>query len=133
MSSTTKKLKGVYLRGNIFWFRHGTGKNRLQVSLETQDEAEAIDKARAILENPELNPCNGFLTELNRYADEQVANGTWTANSRGSKTAVLRMFGEDLGFKDLPEIKSSEIKAWHRVTSSAFGKPLRLMAVSNNE
>jgi integrase len=136
MSSTTKKLKGVFLRGNIFWFRHGTGKNRLQVSLETRDEAEAIDKARVILENPELNPCNGFLTELNGYADEQVANGTWTANSRGSKTAVLRMFGEDMGFKDLPEIKPGEIKAWHdkqkiRVPASAQSYMLTVRAFFN--
>ena len=65
--SSPERLSGLYLRGKIFWFNHGTGKNRLQVSLETSDEAEAIKKATLILENPELNPCNGFLKEMNRY------------------------------------------------------------------
>ena len=136
MSSTKKKLKGIYLRGNIFWFRHGTGKNRLQVSLETGDESEAVEKAEAILENPELNKCDGFLKELNRYADEQMAEGTWTANSRSSKMTVLQMFAEDLEFKDLPEIKGDHIKAWFenqkkRVPASAHSYMLTVRAFFN--
>ena len=113
-----------------------TGKNRLQVSLETRDEAEAIDKAKAILENPELNPCNGFLTELNRYADEQVADGIWTSNSKDSKTTVLKMFGEDLGYKNLPDITTEEVKAWYerqkkRVPPSAHSYLLTVRAFLN--
>jgi hypothetical protein len=103
----------LYLRGKIFWFSHGSGKNRLQVSLETSDEADAIQKATAILENPELNPCNGFLKEMNRYADEKVSDGTWTGNSRSSKLSILKMFGDDLGFKDLPDITTEEIETWY--------------------
>lgn len=63
-TSSSKKLKGIYLRGNIYWFTHGTGACSTQVSLETDDEAEAIKKALLVLDNPELNPCN-VLTELN--------------------------------------------------------------------
>lgn len=44
LKSSSERLAGLYLRGKIFWFTHGTGKNRLQVSLETSDEAEAIQK-----------------------------------------------------------------------------------------
>jgi hypothetical protein len=102
--SSAERLKGLYLRGKIYWFAHGTGKNRLQESMENSDEAEAIKKAKLILENPELNPCNGFLREMNRYADEKVSDGPRTGNSHISKTSVLKMFGEDLGFKDLPDI-----------------------------
>jgi len=124
--SSPERLSGLYLRGKIFWFNHGTGKNRLQVSLETSDEADAIQKATAILENPELNPCNGFLKEMKRYADEKVSDGTWTGNSRISKLSILKMFGEDLGFKDLPDITTEEIEMWYtgqkkRVPDSAHG------------
>jgi integrase len=134
--SSTKKLKGIYLRGNIFWFTHGTGEGRLQVSLETSDEAEAIQKAQAILDNPELNPCNGFLTELNRYGTAKVADGTWTKNSHTSKTAILKMFGEDMGFKDLPDIKTEEIQKWFanqkkRVAASAHSYMLTVRAFFN--
>ncbi|MDR3561458.1 MAG: site-specific integrase [Negativicutes bacterium] len=125
-NSTPERLSGLYLRGKIFWFNHGTGKNRIQLSLETSDEADAINKATAILENPELNPCNGFLKEMNRYADEKFDDGTWTGNSRKSKTSILKMFGEDLGFKDLPDIKTEDVQKWYddqrkRVPSSVHG------------
>jgi len=124
--SSPERLKGLYLRGKTFWFSHGTGKNRLQVSLETSDEADAIQKAKVILANPQLNPCNGFLREMNRYADEKVSDGIWTGNSHISKTSVLKMFGEDLGFKDLPDITTEAVKTWYddqkkRVPDSAHG------------
>jgi hypothetical protein len=94
--------------------------------LETSDEAEAIKKATVIIENPELNPGNGFLKEMNRYADEKFDDGTWTGNSRKSKTSILNMFGEDLGFKDLPDIKTEDVQKWYddqkkRVPDSVHG------------
>jgi len=48
----TKKLRGIYLRGNIFWLTHGSGPNRKQVSLETSDFAKAVAKAQKFLDNP---------------------------------------------------------------------------------
>jgi hypothetical protein len=71
---SAQRLKGLNLRGKIFWFNHGTGKNQLQVSMETSDEADAIRKARVNIENPELNPCNRFLREMTRYAHEKVSH-----------------------------------------------------------
>ena len=125
-NSTPERLAGLYLRGKIFWFNHGTGKNRLQVFLDTSDEAEAIKKATVIIENTELNPCNGFLKEMNRYADEKLDDRTWTGNSRKSKTSIPKMFGGDLGFKDLPDIKTEDVQKWYddqkkRVPNSAYG------------
>ena len=122
--SSAKKIRGIYLRGNIFWFRHGTGKKRKQFSLETRDEAAAVQKAKEFLENPELNPCNGFIVAMDRYAREKVAEGTWTCNSEESKTSVLKMFAEDLSFKDLPKITTLDVQKWYndqkkRVPSSA--------------
>ncbi len=46
--SSPERLGGLCFRGKIFWFNHGTGKNRLQLSLETSDEAEAMKKATVI-------------------------------------------------------------------------------------
>jgi hypothetical protein len=63
MSSRAQKIRGICLRGNVFWFTRRTGKHRLQVSLETGSGAEAVEKARTILENPVLNLGNGFLKE----------------------------------------------------------------------
>lgn len=67
----SKKIRGIYLRGKIYWFTHGTGKRRLQVSLETSDYAEAVKRAQAILDNPLLNSTDGFKAELDKFADDQ--------------------------------------------------------------
>lgn len=69
----TGKVKGICQRGNIYWLTKGSGKRRLQVSLETTDYAEAVSKAQAILSQPLLNLSERFGAELDRFADEQVA------------------------------------------------------------
>ena len=71
--------------------------NRPPVSLETAAEAEATKKATVIIENPGLNPGNGFLKEMNRYTDEQFDGGTWTGKSRKSKPSIRKMFGQASG------------------------------------
>jgi hypothetical protein len=80
------------------------------LSLETSDEVEAIEKARSIVETPQLNPNHSFLKARDRYVDAKVADGTWTANSRVFKLAVLEMFGKVFGFKDLPDITEGDIQ-----------------------
>jgi hypothetical protein len=67
MSSTTKKIEGIYLRGNVFWFRHRYGNGRrIQVTLKTKDEAVAIQVAKSLIEQPELTPADPFTAELEK-------------------------------------------------------------------
>jgi hypothetical protein len=58
--------------------------------MEAGDEADAIQKAQAILDNPELDLCEGFLAELNRYGAAKVADGPWIENNNSCKTANQR-------------------------------------------
>ena len=60
----TKKIRGIYLRGKTYWLTHGSGKRRMQVSLETADYATAGAKAQAILDQPLLNTTEGFKADL---------------------------------------------------------------------
>lgn len=108
-----KKIKGIYLRGNTFWLTHGSGKRRLQVSLETADYAEAVTKAQEILTQPLLNTTAGFKADLDDFADEQTKAGVWTKNSRKSKYSVLLMFGEDIDWSPLPGITTAKIQHWY--------------------
>src|ERR1035438_900751 len=103
-SSSSGKIKGLYLRGNIFWLTHGSGQNRVQMSLETSDEIEAIEKARKVIADPQLNTSNGYLAEVAKYTQYKLDKGTWTVNSKSSKELVLQMFGEALEYKDIPLI-----------------------------
>jgi len=48
------RSKGLYLRGEIYWFAKQANGRRSMVSLETRDYAEAVQRAREILDGPEL-------------------------------------------------------------------------------
>ena len=110
---TSKKIKGIYQRGNIFWLTQGSGKHRIQKSLETSDYADAVTKAKEILNQPLLNTTTGFKPDLDDYADDQTKNGVWTKNSRKSKYSVLLMFGEDLNWTPLPALTTPKIQHWY--------------------
>jgi integrase len=110
---TGKKIKGIYVRGNTFWLTHGSGKRRLQVSLETTDYAQAVAKAQEILNQPLLNTTEGFKPDLDDFADEQVKAGVWTKKSRKSKYSVLLMFGEDINWSPLPDITTAICQKWY--------------------
>ena len=110
---SSKKIRGIYLRGKIFWLTRGTGKRRLQVSLETSDYAEAVARSQAILNQPLLNTTSGFKPDLDDFADAQTREGVWTTKSRKSKYSVLLMFGEDLGWLPLQSITTTKIQHWY--------------------
>ena len=123
-NSAKGKIKGLYLRGNIFWLTHGSGKSRIQMSLETSDEIVAIEKARKVVADPELCPTSGFKAEVLAYADERYARGHWTENSRSSKLVVLQKFGEALENPEPTEVTTPAIQKWYdaeveRVKASA--------------
>ncbi len=108
-----QKIRGIYTRGNIFWLTRGSGRRRIQVSLETSDYATAVTKAQEILNQPLLNTTVGFKPDLEDYAGEQTQNSVWTKRSRKSKYAVLLMFGEDLNWTPLPKITTVQIQRWY--------------------
>jgi hypothetical protein len=110
---TSRKIKGIYQRGNIFWLTHGSGKHRLQESLKTSDYADAVAKAKEILNQPLLNTTTGFKPDLADYAENQTKNGVWTRNSRKSKYSALLMFGEDLNWTPLPALTTPKIQHWY--------------------
>ena len=51
-----RKLRGIYLRGEVYWFTKQVNGRRSHVSLETRNYAEAVQRAQEILNRPELQP-----------------------------------------------------------------------------
>ena len=49
-------LRGLYKRGNTFWFAHQKDGRRFFVSLQTDDYVQAIQKVSVILSTLSLNP-----------------------------------------------------------------------------
>jgi hypothetical protein len=61
------KFRGIYLRGDVYWLGKQINKRRTIVSLETRDYAEAVARAREILERPELQTAQSFSSEIDRF------------------------------------------------------------------
>jgi hypothetical protein len=57
------RIKGLYLRGEIYWFAKQVNGRRRMVSLETRDYVEAVQRAREIMDAPELQPAQSFRAE----------------------------------------------------------------------
>ena len=61
------RVRGLYLCGEIYWFAKQINGRRSIVSLETRGYAEAVQRAREIMERPELQPAQALLAEAERF------------------------------------------------------------------
>ena len=84
--SKPKLGKGIYRRGNIFWYatKMTDGKRRL-VSLQTQDEKEAIERAAIMKHDQKFKietKANTISNEIQRYLDAERLTAEHTGSSR---------------------------------------------------
>jgi hypothetical protein len=66
------KVKGIYLRGDTYWFAKQVNGRRSFISLETGDYVAALQRAREILESPDLQPAQSFIAEVDRPREKGV-------------------------------------------------------------
>jgi hypothetical protein len=94
------RIKGLYLRGEIYWFGKQANGRRSMVSLETRDYAEAVQRAREILDSPELQPAQSFPAEVERFLKHKVDTNRYSKMSAESKRSCLTMSAESV--KNVP-------------------------------
>jgi integrase len=114
-SSTTERLKGIYLRGKIFWYRYSFQRRQYRVSLETTDESEAITKALAIAADPVLSGADQIREEVKSYLESKRAEGKYTRNSADSRRAVLNSWIRYKRLTQVHEIDRHCIESWLNV------------------
>jgi hypothetical protein len=61
------RVKGIYLRGRTYWLAKQVNGRRSFVSLETEDYVAAVQRAREIMDSPELRPAQSFTAEVERF------------------------------------------------------------------
>jgi site-specific recombinase XerD len=88
------RIRGIYLRGEIYWFGKMVKGRRSIVSLETRDYAEAVQRARQILERPELQPAQAFTAEVQRFLKHKFETNRFSKASADTKAYVLNLFGD---------------------------------------
>jgi hypothetical protein len=86
------RIRGIYLRGEIYWFGKQVNGRRSIVSLETRDYAEAVERAREILERPELQPAQALTAEIERFVKHKFDTNRFSKASADSKRSCLNLF-----------------------------------------
>ena len=112
------RIKGIYLRGEIYWFGKQVNGRRSVVSLETRDYAEAIQRAREIMERPELQPAQSFIAEVERFLKHKFETNRFSKMSAESKLSSLRMFADSV--KNIPpaNVTSYHCKAFYNAAKA---------------
>ena len=98
--SRAKKIRGIYQRGNIFWFARMQNGRRTQVSLRTSDYGEAVLNAESVtvpagtfhncLKSQETTPSETDLLEDKFYAPG-VGNVLTVDATTGDRVELVRI------------------------------------------
>jgi integrase len=123
-SSKSRRLTGVYLRGKVFWYRYSHAGHQHRLSLDTEDEADAIARAVEIHANPELADINHLKLEIKDYIRHQFDSGNFTRNSVANRTAVLNKWADHLGATEVRTITTGDLQDWYQWLKSRQASPL---------
>jgi site-specific recombinase XerD len=112
------KVKGVYLRGNTYWFAKQVNGRRSFISLETRDYVEAIQRAREIMDAPELQPAQSFRAEVERFLKHKYETNRYSKMSADSKGSCLNLFADSV--KNIPpaSVASYQCKAFYNAAKA---------------
>jgi integrase len=106
-------IKGIYRRGRIYWFAKMVAGKRNFVSLETEDLAEAVQRAQDLRDNPVLESGDLVAHAVDRYVKHCVDCGEWTLSTERSKGYVLKIWADKMGRVTPRQIRTETIRAWH--------------------
>ena len=81
---------------------------RSQMSLETRDYAEAVQRALEILQRPELQPARAMDAEIKRFIKYKVDTNRYSAASADSKRYTLGEFADFVG-----NVSPGQVTAFH--------------------
>lgn len=131
------QVRGLYKRGEVYWFSRQIHGKRAFVSLETGDLEEAIRRRREILEAGVLPDGEALHHLVERYVAACRSSGKWSLASADSKLPVLRCWAADFGDVTPESVTTEQLRAWHdrraRATSpsTAYGNLMLLRGFFN--
>lgn len=114
MLKSRGKMRGIYLRGDVFWFAKQVDGRRSHVSLETRDYAEAVQRAQEILDRPELQPARTLAAEVERFLKHKFATNRFSKASADTKGYILREFAESVRNVPPAEVTALQCKAFYK-------------------
>ena len=113
-SKASRRISGVFLRGNRYWFRFTHNGEQLRMPLGTDDEIQAIANAQDILRNPELMPVDILRREFSTYVADRMNRKKFTSRTGPETERVLKDFATFSNVRDAQRITSETILQWYR-------------------
>lgn len=102
-------MKGLYKRGNVWWFRWSAGGKQRFVSLDTGEEWQAIQRAQQLGDSPLVLDISPLETQIEHYLNAGVSSGELSQNSKEMRGHVLNAF---VAFSN-GKATVSEVERWN--------------------
>ena len=106
-------MRGLYRRGKIFWYAKMVNGMRTRVSLDTEDQGEAVSKVLAMRQQPDLLPVNSYDHEVKAYIKEQVHRGKLSHTFAPTRQSSLAQFGKLFKIMSPADITSDHVRKWY--------------------
>jgi integrase len=113
-------MRGIYLRGKVYWLAVQQDRKRQFVTLDTSDPAIAIQKAKLVRKSGKIesgtlldHAIERFLTHMTERTEAGHRDG-WAKATVNSKCYVLRAFAAWAGKIPCDRINEKMLKEYHR-------------------
>ena len=106
-------IRGLYRRGQVWWYRFQRDGRRVQVSLETSNEKEAVLKALSLRESVEQQESGSWDDEVATYIASKRRQGTLSRVYAESRGYVLRAFARDCEITAPRQVTHAVLQRWY--------------------
>jgi integrase len=108
------KVRGIYQRGNIFWYQRMVKGQRVQVSLGTDDFGEAVAKALEIQADPFLTSADPLQSEIDAFIKYKLQQNEYSLASAESKRYALKEFASFVSKTSPVAITPADIERFYQ-------------------
>jgi integrase len=107
------KMRGLQLRGKIYWYAKMVNGVRTRVSLDTENQGEAVAKVLAMRQQPELLPVNSFEHEIKAYLKDQLHRGKLSHTFAPTRESSLRQFAKVFKIMSPADVTTDHVRKWY--------------------
>ena len=114
------RIRGLYLRGSIYWLNFSRNGRRCFVSLETGELSEAIKRAATVRASPALSESRPFEAEIEHFLSYKIRTGRFTRSTASMSGYVLRAFARHIGKVGPQHVTGADIQRWYNHKLASF-------------
>jgi integrase len=106
------KVKGIVLRGNIYWYERMVDGKRFRVSLDTSDLNKAISKANELRRKGPIKNDDSLSVLSDRWTRAKLAEEEWTEKTGKWAKNVMSQFVAFCGDRRAASVTEEQVKNW---------------------